>query len=73
MKQYILILLGFGLATVLLVYIQMLSKKLKINFALPMLLLGVLLYYLCIPVDWPNPVWEHKWVKIVTELIVVIF
>ena len=72
MKQYILILLGFGLATVLMVYIQMLTKKLKINFALPMLLLGVLLFYLGIPVDWPDSVWEHKWVKIVTELIVVI-
>ncbi len=72
MKGYHLILLGFGLATVLMAYVPIISEKLKITYTLPMLVIGASLFYLGVPVDWPSPFWEHKWVKVVTELIVIL-
>ena len=72
MSDYHLILLGFGFATVLMAYVPIVSKKLKITFTLPMLVIGVLLYYVGVPINWPYPFWTHKWVKVVTELIVIL-
>lgn len=72
MDQYIAILLGFGLASLSMAYIPVLSKRLKVTYALPVLFLGILLYYLNVPIDWPKVSWDNGWVKIVTELIVVI-
>ncbi|MDX1470846.1 MAG: cation:proton antiporter [Flavobacteriaceae bacterium] len=72
MKDYFLILLGFGAATVLMAYIPIFAEKLKITFTLPVLILGVLLFYIGIPINWPEPLWDNEWVKIITELIVVI-
>lgn len=72
MKDYHLILLAFGTATVLMAYIPIFSEKIKVSFTLPVLLLGVAIFYFGIPVDWPEPIWSNKWVKVITELIVVI-
>lgn len=72
MTDYHLILLGFGLATVGMAYMPILAKKIKVTYTLPMLLIGVALFYLGVPVDWPQPFWEHEWVKVVTELIVIL-
>lgn len=72
MSAYHLILLAFGLATVLMAYVPIVSEKLKITYTLPMLCIGSLLYYLGVPIDWPEYFWEHEWVKVVTELIVIL-
>lgn len=71
-EDYHLILLAFGLATVSMAYIPILAERLKITFAPLVLCLGFLLYYLQVPVQWPQPLWDQKWVKIITEIIVVI-
>ncbi len=71
-EDYHLILLAFGLAAVSMAYIPILSKYLKITFAPIVLCLGFLFYYLQVPVHWPQPLWDQKWVKIITEIIVVI-
>ena len=72
MSQYIAILLGFGLAMVSMAYIPILSRKLKVTYSLPILVMGVLLYYLGVPLEWPEVVWDNKWVKVITEIIVII-
>ncbi|HDZ14914.1 hypothetical protein LCGC14_1231950 [marine sediment metagenome] len=72
MQSYHLILLAFGLATVLMAYVPILSEKLKITYTLPMLIVGVIIYHIGTPINWPDPFWEHEWVKVVTELIVIL-
>jgi len=53
-------------------YIPIFSEKLKISYTVPLLFLGMAIYYMNVPVDWPKPFWEHKWVKVITEFIVII-
>jgi len=72
MNQYIAILLCFGLSMVSMAYIPILSRKLKITYTLPILVVGVLLYQLGVPLQWPEVVWDNKWVKVFTEIIVII-
>ena len=72
MKNYILILLAYSLAAVGMAYIPILAKKLKVSFALLLLPIGFFIFFLGVPIDWPEPIWQHKWVKIITEIIVVI-
>lgn len=72
MKDYHLILLGFGLATVSMAYLPIITERLKVTYTLPMLLIGALLFHVGVPVDWPEPFWEHQWVKVVTELVVIL-
>ncbi|WP_299148180.1 sodium:proton antiporter [uncultured Dokdonia sp.] len=61
-----------GLAISLMAFIPVYSKKLKITYIIPLLLLGVCLYYLGAPLPWPDPLWELEFGKIVSEVIVII-
>lgn len=61
-----------GFAISLMAFIPVYSKKLKITYIIPLLLLGVCLYYLGAPLPWPDPLWELEFGKIVSEVIVII-
>ncbi len=71
-EDYHLILLAFGLAVLSMAYIPILAKRLRVTFAPLVLCLGFLIYYIQVPVEWPQPLWDQKWVKVITEIIVVI-
>lgn len=51
MKDDHLILLGFGLAKVLEVYLPTVTEMLKITYTLPMLLVGTLLFHPWVPAE----------------------
>ena len=53
-------------------YLPIASRKLKVGYTIPLLILGALLFYLNIPLPWPDPTWPAKETKIFTELIVII-
>lgn len=53
-------------------YLPKLVDKIKISYTVPVFTIGMLFYYVCVPVDWPDPVWPDASVKIVTEIIVII-
>lgn len=72
MNHYIGILLEYSLASLAMVFIPILSKRFKITFTLPMFILGIVLYYIDISVQWPKTVWNDEWIKVITEIIVVI-
>ncbi|QLG46514.1 cation:proton antiporter [Costertonia aggregata] len=72
MKKYVYILFAFGFAAALMAYLPILAKRLKISYTLPLLCIGMLFFYLGVPVDWPEPFWEHNWVKVITKIIVII-
>jgi len=52
-------------------YIPIISNRLKISYTVPLVFIGVLFFYIGVPIDWPLPIWDSKWVKIVTEIIVI--
>ncbi|WP_081868486.1 cation:proton antiporter [Flavimarina sp. Hel_I_48] len=53
-------------------YIPIVAKKLKITFAPIVLVLGLAIHFFGVPVKWPDPLWDQQWVKVITEIIVVI-
>lgn len=64
--------MAFGLATLAMAYISIVTERIKLTYTFPIFFIGLLFFWVKVPVDWPDPLWEHKWVKIITELIVVI-
>lgn len=63
---------AFGLAATLMAYLPILCKRLKISYTLPLVLIGFIVYYIGVPVNWPTPYWANKWVKIITEIIIIV-
>ena len=53
-------------------YIPILAERLKIAYTLPIFLVGVVFYYLGVPIPWQAAMWEHGTVVVVTEVIVII-
>ncbi len=53
-------------------YLPLASKKAKIGYTIPLLVLGVVLYLFDAPLPWPDPIWPAKETKIFTEIIVII-
>ena len=69
---YIIILFSFALAVISMAYIPIVCAKLKISYTVPLVFMGMLIYYLNIPIEWPDLFWSHKWVKVITEIIVIL-
>lgn len=72
MKNHYLILAGLGLATLLMAWLPSLSKKIKISSPIILLLIGFLLYWLNIPLTWPDPLWNDTWLMYFSEAIVIV-
>ncbi|TVZ53358.1 cation:proton antiporter [Dokdonia sp. Hel_I_53] len=69
---YITALAFLGFAISLMAFIPVYSKKIKITYIIPLLLLGMALFSVGAPLPWPDPLWELKFGKIVSEVIVII-
>lgn len=61
-----------GFAATLIAFMPIYTKKLKITYIIPLLLLGMILYLSGAPLPWPDPAWEFETGKIVAEVIVII-
>jgi len=61
-----------GFAISLMAFIPVYSKKIKITYIIPLLILGMILYFAGAPLPWPDPLWELEFGKIVSEVIVII-
>nr|WP_289846565.1 cation:proton antiporter [Zobellia galactanivorans] len=57
---------------VLMAFMPLVLSRIKVSFTVPLLLIGFIIYYIGIPINWPNPIWDHKHVKTFTEIIVII-
>ncbi len=71
-EPYFLALAYVGFAISLMAFIPLYSKRIKITYIIPLLLLGMALYFLDAPLPWPDPLWELEFGKIVSEVIVII-
>ncbi|MEC5158831.1 cation:proton antiporter [Chryseobacterium sp. MP_3.2] len=69
---YIIAFAYLGFAVTLIAFMPIYTKKLKITYIIPLLLLGMILYLSGAPLPWPNPAWEFETGKIVAEVIVII-
>lgn len=72
MKDHYLILAGLGLATLIMAWLPSLSKKTKVSSPIILLLVGFLLFYLDLPLLWPDPLWNDHWLMYFSEIIVII-
>ncbi|MFK8103897.1 MAG: cation:proton antiporter [Saprospiraceae bacterium] len=72
MQDHLLIMAGLGAATLIMAWLPSVSKKIKLSYPIPLLLVGVLLYYLDIPLLWPDPFWPDQWLLYISEAIVII-
>lgn len=70
--QYILAITYLGFAISLMAFIPIYTKKIKITYIIPLLIIGAILYVLGVPLPWPDPLWELQLGKIITEIIVII-
>ncbi|MGJ8665687.1 MAG: cation:proton antiporter [Patiriisocius sp.] len=70
--QYLVAFAYVGFAISLLAFIPVYSKKIKITYIIPLLILGAVLFWLKAPLPWPDPLWELSFGKVVSEVIVII-
>lgn len=70
--EYILAFAYLGFASSLIAFIPLYTKKLKITYIIPLLILGMGLYFVGAPLPWPKIQWEFTNAKIISEVIVII-
>lgn len=72
MKDHLMILTAMGAATLVMAWLPSLAKKIKISYPIILILIGFGLFYLQIPLNWPDPIWPDTWVMKISEAIVII-
>ena len=72
MLDHYLILAGLGFATLIMAWLPSFSRKIKISSPIILLLVGFILYAIGLPLAWPNPVWNDRWLMYFSEAIVII-
>ena len=72
MKDHLAIMAGLGAATLIMAWLPSLSKKIKISYPIILLAIGGMLYFINIPLLWPNPFWPDSWLLYISEAIVII-
>ncbi|CAM4282438.1 cation:proton antiporter [Gillisia limnaea] len=72
MKDHYLIMAALGLATLIMAWLPSVSKKIKISFPIILLLIGFLLFWIDIPLQWPDPLWNDLYLMYFSEMIVII-
>ncbi len=72
MKDHYLIMAALGLATLIMAWLPSVSKKIKISFPIILLLIGFLLFWADIPLQWPDPLWNDLYLMYFSEMIVII-
>ena len=72
LTSYLLAFACIGFAISLMAFLPVYTKKIKITYIIPLLLIGICLYYLGAPLPWPDPLWELEVGTVVSEVIVII-
>lgn len=72
MKDHLLIMVGLGMATLIMAWLPSFSRKIKISYPIILLAIGAILFFLKIPLLWPDPLWPDKWLMYISEMIVII-
>lgn len=72
MKEHYLILAALGFATLIMAWLPSVSKKIKISFPILLLLIGFLLFWADVPLQWPDPLWNDLYLMYFSEMIVII-
>lgn len=72
MKDHLIILTTMGAATLIMAWLPSLSKKIKISYPIILILVGFGLFYLDVPLNWPDQHWPDAWVMKISEAIVII-
>lgn len=72
MKDHYLILAALGLATLIMAWLPSFSKRIKVSYPIILLLIGILLFGIGIPLNWPDPIWNDEWLMYFSEAIVII-
>ena len=72
MQDHLLILAGLGTATLLMAWLPSISQRIRISYPIILLGIGFLLYWIDIPLGWPDPLWPDDWVMWISEAIVII-
>lgn len=70
--SYITVMCYLGLAISTMAFLPIYTKKIKITYIIPLLIIGVILYLNESPLPWPDPLWDLKTGTIVSEVIVII-
>lgn len=72
MKDHYLIMAALGFATLIMAWLPSVSKKIKISFPIILLLIGFLLFWTNVPLQWPDPLWNDLYLMYFSEMIVII-
>jgi NhaP-type Na+/H+ or K+/H+ antiporter len=72
MKDHYFILAALGLATLIMAWLPSVSKRIKVSYPIILLLIGILLFGIGIPLNWPDPIWKDDWLMYFSEAIVII-
>lgn len=63
---------GLGAATLLAAWLPSVSDRLRISGTVILLLVGFVVYWVGVPLAWPDPVWPDSWTMMFTEAVVII-
>lgn len=72
MEGHYIILAGLGLATLIMAWLPSISQKIKISSPVILLLIGFLMFAMGFPLNWPEEIWNDKWLMYFSETIVII-
>jgi sodium/hydrogen antiporter len=72
MQPYFVSIAYLGFALTVVAFLPIYTKKLKITYIIPLLCLGIALYFLNAPLPWPDPLYNLNYGKVITEVIVII-
>ncbi|MGY5847903.1 cation:proton antiporter [Salegentibacter sp. HM20] len=72
MKDHYYILAAIGFATLIMAWLPSISKKIKVSSPILLLLIGFVLFGLDVPLSWPDPLWNDRYLMYFSEMIVII-
>ena len=72
MQPYFIAIAYIGFAISVVAFLPLYTKRIKVTYIIPLLCLGMLLYFLEAPLPWPDPLWDTNYAKVITEIIVII-
>ena len=72
MTGHLAVLAALGFAILLMSWLPSMSKKLRVSYPVILLIIGFIIYFLGVPVNWPDPFWPDASTMFISEVIVVV-
>ncbi|WP_424495186.1 cation:proton antiporter [Salinimicrobium sp. GXAS 041] len=72
MEEHYIIMAGLGLATLIMAWLPLVSKRIKVSSPIILLLIGFLMFAMGYPLSWPEKIWDDEWLMYFSETIVII-